>query len=74
MCNQSGYRGRMVILEVLPIDERIRELVITKAQSWEIKDYAVSTLGLIPLRQDGLRKAALGLTTLEEVLRVTSEE
>ena len=73
-CNRSGYRGRVGIIEVLLVDDRIREMVVTKAQSWEIKDYAVSALGMAPLRQDGLKKAAMGITTLEEVLRVTLEE
>ena len=56
------------------LDERIRELVVSRAQSWEIKDYAVKSLGMIPLRQDGVKKAEKGLTTLEEVIAVTSEE
>ena len=73
-CNGTGFRGRMGIIEVIQIDERVRELVVTRAQSWEIKDYAVKELGMKPLRQDGLRKAELGLTTLEEVVAVTTEE
>jgi len=72
-CNQIGYRGRMGIIEVFQVDERIRELIVTRAQSWEIKEHAVKT-GMTPLRQDGLKKAELGLTTLEEVVAVTSEE
>jgi type IV pilus assembly protein PilB len=73
-CNNTGYRGRMGIIEVLVIDERIRELIVSRAQSWEIKDYAVKQLGMTPLRQDGLKKAEKGLTTLEEVVAVTTEE
>jgi len=74
VCNGTGYRGRMGIIEVFTVDEHIRELVVNKAQSWEIKQYAVEQLGMTTLRQDGLKKAAMGLTTLEEVLQVTSEE
>ncbi|MBI3321079.1 MAG: Flp pilus assembly complex ATPase component TadA [Candidatus Omnitrophica bacterium] len=74
LCNQTGYRGRMGIIEVLQVDERIRELVVARAQSWQIKDYAVTALGMVPLRQDGLKKAELGQTTLEEVIAVTAEE
>jgi type II secretory ATPase GspE/PulE/Tfp pilus assembly ATPase PilB-like protein len=74
LCNGTGYRGRMGIIEVLPVDEHVRELIVSRAQSWELKAYAVETLGMRPLRQDGLRKAELGLTTLEEVIAVTAEE
>jgi type IV pilus assembly protein PilB len=74
LCNNTGYRGRMGIIEVFQVDERVRELIVSRAQSWEIKDYAVKTLGMLPLRQDGLRKAEMGLTTLEEVVAVTAEE
>lgn len=73
-CYGTGYRGRMGIIEVLTIDERIQDLIVAKASSWDIKQYAVESLGLRTLRQDGLRKAAMGLTTVEEVIRVTSEE
>jgi len=73
-CNGTGYRGRMGIAEVFLIDERIRELIVAKAQSWQIKQHAIERLGLIPLRGDGLRKAAAGLTSLEEVMQATTEE
>ncbi len=74
LCHGLGYHGRMGLVEVLPIDERIRELIVSRAQSWEVKEYAVTELGMTTLRQDGLKKAEMGLTTLEEVLAVTSEE
>jgi type IV pilus assembly protein PilB len=74
LCNDSGFHGRMGIIEVFSVDERIRELIVNRAQSWEIKEYAVKALGMSTLRQDGLKKAQLGLTTLEEVLAVTTEE
>ena len=73
-CTETGYRGRMGIIELFQVDERVRELIVARSQSWEIKDYAVKELGMITLRQDGLRKAELGLTTLEEVVAVTAEE
>jgi type II secretory ATPase GspE/PulE/Tfp pilus assembly ATPase PilB-like protein len=73
-CNRTGYRGRMGIIEVFRIDERLRELIVSREPSWEIKDYAVKALGMVPLRQDGFRKAQLGLTTLEEVMAVTTQE
>ncbi len=74
LCDNTGYRGRMGIIEVFQVDERVRELIVSRAQSWEIKDYAVQKLGMLPLRQDGLRKAEMGVTTLEEVVAVTAEE
>ncbi len=74
LCNNTGYSGRMGIIEAFQVDERIRELIVSRAQSWEIKDYAIKALGLTPLRQDGLKKAEKGLTTLEEVIAVTAEE
>ncbi len=73
-CNGVGYRGRMGIIEVITIDERVRELIVSRAQSWEIKTYAVKELGMVPLRQDGLRKVEKGVTSLEEVVAVTTAE
>ena len=64
----------MGIVEVFQVDERVRELIVSRAQSWEIKDHAVKVLGMVPLRLDGLKKAESGLTTLEEVIAVTTEE
>ena len=74
LCNGVGFKGRMGIIEVCAIDERIRELIVTQAPSWDIKTYAVNELGMPTLHRDGLKKAEMGLTTLEEVLMVTSEE
>ncbi|MBI2094253.1 MAG: Flp pilus assembly complex ATPase component TadA [Candidatus Omnitrophica bacterium] len=73
-CNNTGHRGRSGIVEVLDIDEHIRELIVSRAPSWEIKNYAVEKLGMVTLRQDGLEKASRGMTTLEEVVAVTAEE
>ncbi len=72
-CNQTGYYGRIGTLEVLPIDDTIRELIIKGASSNQIKDYA-RTQGMKTLRENGLEKFAQGQTTLEEVLRMTAEE
>ena len=74
LCNGTGFHGRMGIMEVFSIDERIRELIVNRSQSWEIKDHAVKAQGMRTLREDGLKKAELGLTTLEEVIAVTTEE
>jgi type IV pilus assembly protein PilB len=74
VCNDTGYRGRMSIAELFLVDEGIRALIVSRAHSWEIRDYAVKTLGMTPLRTDGFAKAQQGLTTLEEVIAATSEE
>ena len=73
-CRQTGYRGRVGLIEILPIDEPIRNLIVSQAPSWDIKRDATERLGMKTLREDGLRKAAMGLTSLEEVLHVTSDE
>ena len=72
-CNQTGYRGRLGTLEVLVIDDTIREMIISGASSSQIKDYARKQ-GMKTLRENGLEKFVRGETTLEEVLRMTAEE
>jgi len=74
LCNNSGFHGRMGIMEAFQVDERIRELVVNRSQSWEIKEHAVKAQGMRTLREDGVKKAEQGLTTLEEVIAVTTEE
>jgi type II secretory ATPase GspE/PulE/Tfp pilus assembly ATPase PilB-like protein len=72
-CSKTGYLGRMGILETLVIDDPIRDLVMKRASSYEIKEYATKK-GMSTLREDALKKVCLGMTTLDEILRVTSEE
>lgn len=69
-CRYTGYFGRTGIFELLIMDETIRELVMRKAPANEIRQVAIER-GMHTLRQDGLRKVILGITTLEEVERVT---
>jgi type II secretory ATPase GspE/PulE/Tfp pilus assembly ATPase PilB-like protein len=71
-CNQSGYLGRTGIYEVLSISDEIRELILKKASSSEIKDKAIE-LGMTIILEDGIKKVISGITTIEEVLRVTHE-
>ncbi|MBI5105606.1 MAG: Flp pilus assembly complex ATPase component TadA [Solirubrobacterales bacterium] len=70
-CNQTGYRGRLGIFEVLELDEEIRRLVLKRASADEIAEVAVGK-GMLRLRDDGLRKIKAGLTSPAEVLRVTA--
>ena len=69
-CNQTGYKGRKGIYELLEITDPIRELVNQRAPSIVIKQKAVE-LGMVTLREDGLRSIYDGDTTIEEVLKYT---
>jgi general secretion pathway protein E len=71
-CMQSGYRGRAGIFELLVMDNDIRHLLTSGADSVRMKDMAVRN-GMATLFEDGLLKVKTGLTTLNEVLRVTQE-
>lgn len=72
-CNNTGYRGRVALYEVLPIREEIKEMILTGASALEIRKEAIKQ-GMITLRQSGLLKVLAGITSIEEVLRVTVEE
>jgi type IV pilus assembly protein PilB len=69
-CSSTGFRGRVALYEVLPMREEIREAVLVGASALEIKRKAVS-LGMQTLRAAGLRKVLEGVTTVDEVVRVT---
>lgn len=71
-CNNTGYYGRMGTLESLVIDDKIREMTIARRGSDEIKAYAVKQ-GMRTLRDNAMEKFINGLTTLEEVLRITTD-
>ncbi len=73
-CNNTGYYGRFAILENLTVDDKIKEMILDRVQSDKIKEYAVKEKGMLSLRAAALENLALGHTTVEEVLRVTSEE
>ncbi|MEQ9640273.1 MAG: ATPase, T2SS/T4P/T4SS family [Alphaproteobacteria bacterium] len=66
----DGYRGRAAIGELLTVDDELRRLVLTGADSAELRRHALGA-GMRSLRDDGMRKASAGETSLEEVLRVT---
>jgi type IV pilus assembly protein PilB len=72
-CKGRGYLGRAAIIEALPMSEAVRRLVIKRASSAVIKNQAVSE-GMKTLRMVGVEKATEGVTTLEEIWRVTSED
>jgi type IV pilus assembly protein PilB len=70
VCNNTGYKGRCGLYEVMEVDDEIRELVLVGASSLELKKKAIER-GMITLRRSGLIKVMAGMTTLEEVARET---
>jgi type IV pilus assembly protein PilB len=73
LCNNTGYKGRVGLYEVMPMKEEIKELVLSRASTSEIKKEAIR-LGMKTLRQSGVAKIKEGVTTIEEVLRSTIED
>jgi general secretion pathway protein E len=71
-CHQSGYRGQTAVIEVLPMSDTIRQMVLRHAEAREIQRAAIEE-GMRTMYQDGLIKALDGVTTIEEVLRVTRD-
>jgi len=69
-CNNSGYKGRLGLYEVMEITDELRELILVGASALELKRKALE-LGMITLRRSGLTKVAAGIATMEEVLRET---
>ena len=73
LCNNTGYKGRVGLYEVMPMKEELKELVLSRASTSEIKKEAIR-LGMKTLRQSGIAKIKEGVTTIEEVLRSTIED
>ena len=71
-CNKSGYKDRVSINEVLVADDTIREAILRKASSNEIRTLAMGR-GMTTMLEDGFHKVEAGLTTFEEILRVIHE-
>jgi type IV pilus assembly protein PilB len=69
-CNNTGYKGRVGLYEVMEVTEELRELILVGASSLELRRKAVDE-GMLTLRQSGLRKVKDGVTTIEEVVRET---
>jgi type IV pilus assembly protein PilB len=70
-CKDTGYRGRLAVIEAMPNYPELQELIMTRRPASEIKRAAVQC-GMRTLRQNALEKAAEGVTTIEEVLRVSA--
>jgi len=69
-CRGTGYRGRIGIFELLAIDTEMKEMVLQKRSNAELK--ATAQRGMLTMHQDAIRKAVAGMTSLEEILRVSS--
>ncbi len=69
-CNNTGYKGRVGLYEVLEVDDEMREMVLSGASSFELRNKAIQG-GMMTLRMSGLQKVRDGLTTVEEIVRET---
>jgi type IV pilus assembly protein PilB len=70
ICNNTGYKGRVGLFEVLEVSDEIREMILTGASAIELKRQAVDE-GMVTLRRSGIRKIMDGITTIDEVVRET---
>jgi type IV pilus assembly protein PilB len=73
ICSNTGYKGRLGLYEVMPLKEEIKELILSRASTSEIKKEAIR-LGMKTLRQSGIHKVRTGATTIDEILRATMED
>jgi type II secretory ATPase GspE/PulE/Tfp pilus assembly ATPase PilB-like protein len=72
-CHDTGYQGRSGIFEVLEMTPKIKQMILTRQSPLEIRKTAMEQ-GMVPLRKAGWKKVEQGLTTFEEMNRVTFEE
>ena len=68
-CKYTGYKGRVAIFEMLVLNEQVREAILNHKSSYEIRKISLETTNLVTLMEDALAKAALGITTLDEIFR-----
>ena len=69
-CNNTGYKGRTAIHEILTIDRPIREMISRRATMEEVKDYAIEKQGMKTLKECGVELVEAGVTTMEELMKV----
>lgn len=70
-CNNTGYKGRISIHEILPVDKQVREMITKGATVEEIKQYALKYLGMKTLKASGLELVEQGITTMDELIKVS---
>jgi len=68
-CNYTGYKGRAAVFEMLVLNEQVREAILNHRSSYEIRKISLDTTNLVTLMEDALAKAAMGVTTLDEIFR-----
>jgi len=73
VCNDTGYKGRVALYEVMPFTDRLREIVLQGGSTAELKDEMIRE-GVSTLRMAGLKKVLQGVTTIDEVVRVTAAD
>lgn len=71
-CNQTGYKGRLGIHEVLLVSDKIERAIIDGKSSLDIETIAIEE-GMVPMRDDGFLKSAQGITSIDEIMRITTE-
>jgi type IV pilus assembly protein PilB len=67
-CRYTVFRGRVAVFELLVLNELVKDAILNRRTSYEIRRISIESSGLVTLLEDGLHKAALGLTTLEEAI------
>jgi type IV pilus assembly protein PilB len=72
-CNGTGYKGRAGIYEVMVVSKKIKEMILDRCSTDEIKQQAIKE-GMVTLRGDGIDKIKRGITSVEEVLKESSED
>jgi type IV pilus assembly protein PilB len=73
ICSNTGYKGRLGLYEVMPMKDEVKELILARASTSEVKKEAMR-LGMKTLRQSGIQKIREGVTTIEEVLKATVDD
>jgi len=73
ICSGTGYKGRLGLYEVMLMKDEVKELILARSSTSEIKKEAIR-MGMKTLRQSGIHKIKTGMTTIEEVLRATMED
>jgi type II secretory ATPase GspE/PulE/Tfp pilus assembly ATPase PilB-like protein len=68
-CKGTGYKGRIGVYELMPVSDKVRELILARASSYALREAAME-VGMQSLKDDAMEKILLGITTLEESLRV----
>ena len=68
LCHFTGYSGRLGVFELLVLNEAVKDAILTRRSSFEIRRVSMETSGLVTLLEDGILKASQGHTTLAEVL------